>query len=181
MKVDFIAGALPYAEQLGWKVLLLAPGSKLPLLLQGEGRQRRARRHVRPGSDPRLGQGLPGRQHRHRLRRGERHRGDRRRSAQRRRRVDPGACRQGPSVPEGAAPAHRQRRLPPRLPPPARHQRTARAARPRHRCADRPAATSSLRHRGSGHRRTGRADRTRGRFRRSMCRRRACRSGWRRC
>jgi hypothetical protein len=35
--VDFAAGALPYAEQLGWKVLLLGPGSKLPHISKGRG------------------------------------------------------------------------------------------------------------------------------------------------
>ena len=35
--VDFTAGALPYAEQLGWKVLLLAPGSKLPFVSKEDG------------------------------------------------------------------------------------------------------------------------------------------------
>ena len=37
MKVDFVAGALPYAERLGWKVLLLAPGSKLPFFSKEKG------------------------------------------------------------------------------------------------------------------------------------------------
>ncbi len=37
VKVDFVAGALPYAEQLGWKVLLLAPGSKLPFFSKEKG------------------------------------------------------------------------------------------------------------------------------------------------
>lgn len=35
--VDFTAGALPYAERLGWKVLLLAPGRKLPFLSKENG------------------------------------------------------------------------------------------------------------------------------------------------
>jgi hypothetical protein len=37
MKVDFIAGALPYAERLGWKVLLLGPGGKLPFIAKAQG------------------------------------------------------------------------------------------------------------------------------------------------
>jgi hypothetical protein len=32
MKVDFLAGALPYAENLGWHVFPLAPGWKLPAI-----------------------------------------------------------------------------------------------------------------------------------------------------
>jgi Bifunctional DNA primase/polymerase, N-terminal len=36
-RVDFTAGALPYAERLGWKVLLLAPGRKLPFLSKAKG------------------------------------------------------------------------------------------------------------------------------------------------
>ena len=37
VKVDFITGALPYAEQLGWKVLLLAPRWKVPYCPKGSG------------------------------------------------------------------------------------------------------------------------------------------------
>jgi hypothetical protein len=37
MKVDFTAGALSYAETLGWKVVLLGPGGKLPYLSKAEG------------------------------------------------------------------------------------------------------------------------------------------------
>jgi hypothetical protein len=37
MKVDFTAGALPYAERLGWKLLLLAPGWKVPYFPKGSG------------------------------------------------------------------------------------------------------------------------------------------------
>jgi hypothetical protein len=37
MKVDFVAGALPYAEQLGWKLLLLGPGGKLPFIPKAQG------------------------------------------------------------------------------------------------------------------------------------------------
>jgi hypothetical protein len=37
MKVDFINGALPYVERLGWKVLLLAPGWKLPFISKEDG------------------------------------------------------------------------------------------------------------------------------------------------
>src|SRR5215831_9432641 len=37
MMVDFVAGALPYAERLGWQVLLLAPGRKLPFLSKAKG------------------------------------------------------------------------------------------------------------------------------------------------
>lgn len=37
MKVDFTAGALPYAEQLGWKVFLLAPGLKVPYFAKQRG------------------------------------------------------------------------------------------------------------------------------------------------
>ena len=36
-KVDFVSGALPYAERLGWKVLLLGRGSKLPYLSKDQG------------------------------------------------------------------------------------------------------------------------------------------------
>src|SRR5262245_51022849 len=37
MKKDFVIGAMPYVEQLGWKVLLLAPGSKLPFISKQNG------------------------------------------------------------------------------------------------------------------------------------------------
>jgi hypothetical protein len=37
MKVDFVAGALPYAERLGWKVLLLGSQRKLPFLPKWKG------------------------------------------------------------------------------------------------------------------------------------------------
>jgi Bifunctional DNA primase/polymerase, N-terminal len=37
MKVDFVAGALPYAEQLGWKVVLLGPQWKLPFVPKWKG------------------------------------------------------------------------------------------------------------------------------------------------
>jgi hypothetical protein len=37
MRVDFVAPALPYAERLGWKVLLLGPGSKLPFFSKEKG------------------------------------------------------------------------------------------------------------------------------------------------
>jgi hypothetical protein len=37
MKVDFISGAIPYAERLGWHVLLLGPGWKIPFLKGGKG------------------------------------------------------------------------------------------------------------------------------------------------
>jgi hypothetical protein len=37
MRVDFLAGALPYAERLGWKVLILAPERKLPLFSKEKG------------------------------------------------------------------------------------------------------------------------------------------------
>jgi hypothetical protein len=37
MKVDFTNGALPYAERLGWKVVLLGPGGKLPFIPKAEG------------------------------------------------------------------------------------------------------------------------------------------------
>jgi hypothetical protein len=37
--VDFTSGALPYAERLGWKVLLLAPGWKLPYIPKHRGGQ----------------------------------------------------------------------------------------------------------------------------------------------
>jgi hypothetical protein len=39
MHVEFTTGALRYAQQLGWKVLLLAPGSKLPFLSKENGGQ----------------------------------------------------------------------------------------------------------------------------------------------
>src|SRR5262245_11788788 len=35
--VDFTAGAAPYAKQLGWKVLLLAPGLKVPYFSKDRG------------------------------------------------------------------------------------------------------------------------------------------------
>lgn len=37
MKVDFIAGATPYAENLGWKILLIGPEWKLPFISKDEG------------------------------------------------------------------------------------------------------------------------------------------------
>ncbi|MGA7324069.1 MAG: bifunctional DNA primase/polymerase [Rhodomicrobium sp.] len=37
MKVDFTAGALPYAEKLGWYVLLLEPGWKRPFIAKRKG------------------------------------------------------------------------------------------------------------------------------------------------
>jgi hypothetical protein len=37
MKTGFVEDALRYAEQLGWKVLLLAPGSKLPFISKKDG------------------------------------------------------------------------------------------------------------------------------------------------
>jgi hypothetical protein len=37
MRVDFVAGALPYAELLGWKVVLLGPNWKLPFLPKWSG------------------------------------------------------------------------------------------------------------------------------------------------
>ena len=37
MNVHFTGGALPYAERLGWKVLLLAPGWKVPYFPKGSG------------------------------------------------------------------------------------------------------------------------------------------------
>ena len=37
MKVDFTAGALPYAEKLGWPVLLLAPLQKEPFIPKRHG------------------------------------------------------------------------------------------------------------------------------------------------
>ncbi|MGO8954739.1 MAG: bifunctional DNA primase/polymerase [Rhodomicrobium sp.] len=37
MKVDFVAGALPYAEKLGWRILLLGPGWKLPFIAKDKG------------------------------------------------------------------------------------------------------------------------------------------------
>jgi hypothetical protein len=37
MKTGFVDDALRYAEQLGWKVLLLAPGSKLPFFAKEKG------------------------------------------------------------------------------------------------------------------------------------------------
>ena len=37
MKVDFVGGALPYAELLGWKVVLLGPKWKLPFLSKQKG------------------------------------------------------------------------------------------------------------------------------------------------
>jgi hypothetical protein len=37
MKVDFVAGTLPFAEKLGWKVLLLEPQWKRPFLSKREG------------------------------------------------------------------------------------------------------------------------------------------------
>ena len=37
MKVDFLSGALPYAEKLGWHVLLLEPGWKVPFLSKRRG------------------------------------------------------------------------------------------------------------------------------------------------
>src|SRR5262245_16819056 len=37
MKADFVAGALPYAERLGWKVLLLGPKWKLPFVAKENG------------------------------------------------------------------------------------------------------------------------------------------------
>jgi Bifunctional DNA primase/polymerase, N-terminal len=36
-KVDFTAGALPYAQQLGWKILLLGPEWKLPFISKDDG------------------------------------------------------------------------------------------------------------------------------------------------
>jgi hypothetical protein len=38
-EVEFASGALPYAEQLGWKILLLAPGWKLPYIAKARGGQ----------------------------------------------------------------------------------------------------------------------------------------------
>jgi hypothetical protein len=37
MKVDFISGAIPYAEKLGWHVLLLGPGWKIPYFAKKKG------------------------------------------------------------------------------------------------------------------------------------------------
>ncbi len=37
MTVDFTEGALPYVEQLDWKVLLLSPGWKLPFIAKADG------------------------------------------------------------------------------------------------------------------------------------------------
>jgi hypothetical protein len=37
MKVDFIAGALPYAEKLGWHILLLEPLGKRPRISKARG------------------------------------------------------------------------------------------------------------------------------------------------
>src|SRR5215467_9563881 len=49
------------------------------------------------------------------------------------RRVHPGAGSQGLSLPEGATPAYRQRRVPPRLRTPSRHRWQQEQARPRNR------------------------------------------------
>jgi len=37
MKVDFISGAIPYAEKLGWHILLLRPGWKSPYFAKNKG------------------------------------------------------------------------------------------------------------------------------------------------